>query len=165
MQLTSYEKVIPENIIFHEAKEFKLKESNIKYNRIPIEVTYKDGKKGPLVIETPVLFSFGVSEKKNQETGKLNGYSVPVCMWGKDSDPNEKEKAFFDVMNNIEDLCRKYLEKEYGPDMASFMSPILYYKKIEYKDKNGKKRTKPDTSSQKKQKRYYPYSNQARAKI
>ena len=35
-------------------------------------------RKGPLVIETPFLFSFGVSEKKNQETKKLVGYSIPV---------------------------------------------------------------------------------------
>ena len=94
MQLTSYENITQENIIFNEAKEFKVKNSNIKYKRIPIEVKYPNNKKGPLVIETPVLFSFGVNEKKNQETGKLVGYSIPVCLWAKDSEPNTKEKAF-----------------------------------------------------------------------
>ena len=95
MQLSSYDRLTPENIIFNEAKEFKVKDSKIKYKRIPIEVKYPNGKKGSLVIETPLLFSFGVSEKKNQETGKLVGYSIPVCLWSKDSEPNEKEKAFF----------------------------------------------------------------------
>ena len=73
MQLSSYDRLTPENIIFNEPKEFKVKDSKIKCKRIPIEVKYPNGKKGSLVIETPLLFSFGVNEKKNQETGKLVG--------------------------------------------------------------------------------------------
>ena len=73
MFLTSYENLTQDNIIFKEAKEFKVKDSKIKYKRIPIEIKYSNGKKGPLVIETPFLFSFGVNEKKNQETKKLVG--------------------------------------------------------------------------------------------
>ena len=87
MQLSSYENITQENIIFNEAKEYKVKDSEIKYKRIPIEVKYRNGKKGALVLESPVLFSFGVSEKKNQETGKLVGYSIPVCLWARDSVP------------------------------------------------------------------------------
>ncbi|CAH3188935.1 unnamed protein product [Porites evermanni] len=56
--------------------EYKVKDSKIKYKRIPIEVKYPNNKKGPLVIETPVLFSFGVSEKKDQETNKLVVYRL-----------------------------------------------------------------------------------------
>ena len=67
MQLSSYDQITQENIIFNEAKEFKVKDSNIKYKRIPIEVKYPNGKKGPLVIETPSLFSFGVNEKKTKK--------------------------------------------------------------------------------------------------
>ena len=78
MQLSSYENITQENIIFNEAKEYKVKDSKIKYKRIPIELKYPNGKKGALVVESPVLFSLGVNEKKNQETGKLVGYSIPV---------------------------------------------------------------------------------------
>ena len=147
MQLSSYDRLTPENIIFNEPKEFKVKDSKIKYKRIPIEVKYPNGKKGSLVIETPLLFSFGVSEKKNQETGKLVGYSIPVCLWGKDSEPNEKEKAFFDTLNNIRELCCKHLESEYGPDKASTLSSPFYYKQVEYTDKKGKKKTRQDESA------------------
>ena len=147
MQLTAYENVTPENVKFTDAKEFKVKDSNIKYKRIPIEISYGNNKKGPLVIETPTLFSFGVSEKKNQETKKLVGYSVPVCLWGKDSQPNEKEQAFFDVLNNVTSITTNFLEKEYGPDVASSLSSPLYYKQVEVVDKKGKKKTKKDTSS------------------
>ena len=147
MQLLSYDRLIPESIIFNKAKEFKVNNSKIKYKRIPIEVKYPNGKKGALVIETPFLFSFGVSEKKNQETGKLVGYSIPVCLWKKDSEPNEKEKAFFDTLNNLRERCCKHLESEYGPDMASTLSSPFYYKQVEYTDKKGKKKTRVDESS------------------
>ena len=147
MQLSSYENVTQENIIFKEAKEYKVKDSKIKYKRIPIEVKYPNGKKGALVIESPVLFSFGVSEKKNQERNKLVGYSIPVCLWAKDSVPSNKEKEFFDVINNVVTLSQLHLEKEYGPDLASTLSPPFYFKQIEYTDKKGKKRTKVDESS------------------
>ena len=147
MQLSSYENLTKDNIIFKEAKEFKVKDSKIKYKRIPIEIKYSNGKKGPLVIETPFLFSFGVSEKKNQETKKLVGYSIPVCLWAKDSEPNNKEKSFLEVINNITSLSQKYLENEYGPDLASSLTSPLYYKQEEYTDKKGKKKTRIDPSS------------------
>ena len=147
MQLSSYENLNKVNIIFKEAKEFKVKDSKIKYKRIPIEIKYSNGKKGPLVIETPFLFSFGVSEKKNQETKKLVGYSIPVCLWAKDSEPNNKEKAFLEVINNVTTLSQHYLENEYGPDLASTLTTPLYYKQEEYTDKKGKKKTRNDPSS------------------
>ena len=147
MQLSSYENITQENIIFNEAKEYKVKDSKIKYKRIPIEVKYPNNKKGPLVVESPVLFSFGVNEKKNQETGKLVGYSIPVCLWSKDSEPSNKEKAFFDVINNVTTLFQQHLENEYGPDLASSLSSPFYFKQEEYTDKKGKKKTRIDPSS------------------
>ena len=147
MQLSSYENINQENIIFNEPKEYKVKDSKIKYKRIPIEVKYPNNKKGPLVVETPFLFSFGVNEKKNQETNKLVGYSIPVCLWAKDSEPNTKEKLFFDTINNITNLSQQHLENEYGPDLTSSLSSPFYYKQIEYIDKKGKKKTKFDESS------------------
>ena len=147
MQLSSYDQITQENIIFNEDKEFKVKDSNIKYKRIPIEIKYPNGKKGALVIETPLLFSFGVNEKKNQETGKLVGYSIPVCLWSKDASPNSEEEAFLDVIYNVLKLCRFHLESEYGADVASSLSSPLYYKEIDYTDKKGKKKTKIDSSS------------------
>ena len=140
MQLSSYDRLTPENIIFNEVKEFKVKDSKIKYKRIPMEVKYPNGNKGALVIESPLLFSFGVSEKKKQETGKLVGYSIPVCLWSKDSEPNAKEKAFFDTLNNLREICCQHLESEYGPDKASTLSSPFYYKQVEYTDKKGKRK-------------------------
>ena len=147
MLLSSYENLTQDNIIFKEAKEYKVKDSKIKYKRIPIEIKYPNGKKGALVIESPVLFSFGVSEKKNQETGKLVGYSIPVCLWSKDSVPNPKELSFFETLNNAVSMCQNHLESEYGADLASSLSSPFYYKQVEYTDKKGTKKTKKDESS------------------
>ena len=147
MQITSYDHLTAENIIFKEAKEYKVKDSKIKYKRIPIEVKYPNGKKGQLIIETPLLFSFGVNEKKNQETNKLVSYSIPICLWAKDSEPDPKEKAFFDVINNITTISQQHLESEYGADLASSLSEPFYYKQVEYTDRKGKKKTKRDTSA------------------
>ena len=36
MQLSSYDHLTPENFVFNEAKEYKVKDSKIKYKRIPI---------------------------------------------------------------------------------------------------------------------------------
>ena len=147
MQLSSYDQLTTENVIFKEAKETKVKDSNIKYKRIPIEIKYPNNKKGALVVETPFLFSFGVNEKRNQETKKLVGYSIPVCLWSRHEEPNDKEKSFFDFINNLTTLSQQYLESEYGPDMASSLSSPLYYKQEEYTDKKGKKKTRRDQTS------------------
>ena len=147
MQLTSIQELNPQSIIFNEVKEYKVKDSKIKYKRIPIETVYPDGKKGPLVVETPFLFSFGVNEKKDQNTNKLVRYSIPVCLWEKDSSPNLKEEQFYRFICKIKEICQKYLEEEYGPDLASSLSEPLYYKQIEYIDKKGKKKTKKDSSA------------------
>ena len=128
MQLSSYENITQDNIIFNQAKEFKVKNNKIKYKRIPIEVKYPNGNKGALVVESPVLFSFGVNDKKNQETNKLVGYSLPVCLWAKDSEPNTREKAFFDVINNVITFSQQHLENEYGADLASSLSSPFYFK-------------------------------------
>ena len=92
-------------------------------------------KKGSLVIETPFLFSFGVNEKKDQNRNKLVGYSIPVCLWEKDSSPNLKEDQFYKFLCKLTEICQKYLEEEYGPDLASSLSEPLYYKQIALDEK------------------------------
>ena len=72
---------------------------------------------------------------------------MPVCLWSKDSEPNTKEKAFFDVINNVTTLSQQHLENEYGADLASTLSSPFYFKQEEYTDKKGKKKTRIDPSS------------------
>ena len=62
MHLSKFKNISKENIVFHEPKDFQLRNTNIKYQRIKIEMKLPNGKISPLVLETPFLFSFGVSE-------------------------------------------------------------------------------------------------------
>ena len=106
-----------------------------------------NGKTSPLLLETPFLFSFGVSEPKNQETNQLNGYSIPVCLWKKDEKPNQEEKDFHDAIKKIHEICRDYLKKNHGDNTATILGEILYYKHIEYVTSKGKKKKMRDESS------------------
>ena len=48
MQITKLESISKENIIFDEARDFKVKESKFKYQRIK----YQNGKEGPLIFSS-----------------------------------------------------------------------------------------------------------------
>ena len=50
------------------------------------------------------------------------GYSIPVCLWEKDSQPNLEEKEFFETISKITEICQQHLEDEFGPDMASTLN-------------------------------------------
>ena len=145
MQLSSIENIF-DNIVFHEPKNIQERNTSIKYKRIKIETKLPNGKISPLVVETPFLFSFGVSKRINQETRELNGYSIPVCLWKKDKKQNQEQENFFNFLKNIQDIFRGYLEKNYGENQASSLCEILYYKQIEYTDEKGKTRKKKDKS-------------------
>lgn len=141
--MTNYESFSKDKILFKEAKDYKVKDSKFRYQGIKIETIYPNGKKSDLVIQTPFHFSFGVNEKKCQETDNLVGFSIPVCLWEKDSEPNPQER----FICKITEVCRKHLEDEYGADLASTLSLPLYYKQVEYVDKKGRKKTKRDESA------------------
>ena len=147
MQLSNIENITEDNTVFHTAKRHKVSNSKIKYQRIKIEMKLPNGKFSPLVVETPFLFSFGISERKDQETNKISGYSIPVCLWKKDAEPSQKEMNFFNILNKVQDLRRDHLSREYGENQAASLSEILYYKQIEYDDRKGKTKKKKDKSS------------------
>ena len=147
MQLSSFENINDDNIVFHAAKQFKVPNSKMKYERIKIEMKLPNGKTTPLVVATPILFSFGLSERKDQETNKINGYSIPVCLWKKDSEPNQREANFLNIIKKVQALCQNHLSIEYDENKASSLPDMLYYKQIEYVDKKGTNKKKKDESS------------------
>ena len=82
----------------------------IVYHRINIGNKNDDGTVGELVFNTSNVFSFGVSPNTNPDSGKVNGYTLPLCLWNKDG-ASEEEKDFTDTFNNCEDKCADHILK------------------------------------------------------
>lgn len=80
----------------------------ITYKRIPIETVYDDGSTGPLILSTEEVYSYGVGENTNIETGKTNGFVMPLVLYSRNG-PTPLEKAFVDTFNNIVDKCKEHL--------------------------------------------------------
>ena len=96
MQLTKPSNLRKETVNFLEAKTDKHGNDIIK-----IQTKYPDNKLGPLVIETPFLFSFGVNERKSLDTDELVGYTLPVCLWGKDEEATPLQREFWKCLMGV----------------------------------------------------------------
>jgi hypothetical protein len=107
----------------------------INYSRINISTKYDDGTIGDLLFSTEECYCFGVSENMNQETGKVNGFVMPIVLFDKNG-PTDNQKEFVNTFNNIVERCKDYLienKEELGQydlernDLKK-LNP-LYYKK------------------------------------
>jgi len=121
----------------------------IEFRRINISTRNEDGTVGELVIPTDRLYSFGVSENTSQETGKVTGYTFPLCLWNRDG-ASKSEKQWTDTFEKIVENCIDYLvdnreeidrfELERG-DLTKSKGGLnpLYWKKEKWKDENSGK--------------------------
>jgi hypothetical protein len=109
-QLTEISNCDVSNIVFSTPITNTIPNSipKVTYKRVNILTKYPNGRTGDLVLCTENLFSYGVSENKNQETGKVNGYSLPLCLWNRDN-VSKEEKEFTDKFNEIVDHIKQYL--------------------------------------------------------
>jgi len=137
-QLISAQGYDTSRMIFSEPQIGSIPDSKpaITYKRINIQTQNDDGSFGDLILSTDELYSFGVSESTNIETGKVNGYSMALCLYNKDG-ARPSEKAFVETFNNIVEKCKDYLIEnkeeldQYDlekSDLKKF-NP-LYYKKV-----------------------------------
>ena len=133
MQLTKPSNLRNENVIFSEPKTDKHGNERIK-----IQTKYDNNKSGPLVIETPFLFTFGLNKRYSRESGELVGYTLPVCMWEHYEEPTPEEKEFAECLENIKELSHEYLDETYGVDVSERLRDILYYQMTT--DKHGKQK-------------------------
>ena len=82
--------------------------SQFDYKRIKIETAYGSDRTGPLLVETAFFFGFGAKELlEKTTTGRATGYSIPVCLWGKQSEPTDEERQFQHFIQDIYHLCYK----------------------------------------------------------
>lgn len=119
-QLTYPKDFKAKNIIFKPNAQMG---GGVKYHRVNLEYKNADGSTGLLVVPTPEVFSFGVSENKKREEDQPKGddqkvkpkeYTLPLCLWSRDpstkkASPNEQEKAWTDTFDKIVDACKKWM--------------------------------------------------------
>jgi hypothetical protein len=98
------------NMVFSEPVLGIIPESKpeIKYKRIMLSTRNPDGTIGELIMPTEKCFSYGISESLSQETGVINGYSFPICLYTRDH-ATEKEKQWVNTFNNIVEHCKTHL--------------------------------------------------------
>lgn len=136
MQLTSLNKLNKENIFFEEPVVNKYGNKSIY-----IKTNYGESQHltTPLVMKSPLLFSFGV-KKSVDEDEDLIGYSIPICLWSDYKQPSQKQLDFNDGLKKLEELCYDHLKKVCGSKTAKMLklplferderAPILYSKLI-----------------------------------
>jgi len=111
MQLTSASGYDTSRLIFSDPIVSTIPDSKpaITYRRINIQTRHMDGTFGDLIIPTSELYSFGVQEELNPETGKLNGYKMPFCLWHRNGPPTDEQKEWYETFNRIVDCCKTHL--------------------------------------------------------
>jgi hypothetical protein len=122
-------------MLFSKCETNTVPNSSISYKRININSRNADGTVGELVLGTPRLFSFGVSENTDPATGKVNGYTMPLCLYTKDA-PRDEEKQWVDGFNRIIEAIKDHVlanreeigKYELEPSDLKKMNP-LYWKK------------------------------------
>lgn len=127
------------NIIFRKPyTKTTTKPPIMKTTILPLAVKNPDGSVGQFLIRTPKnpLFSFGVSESKNNPQNLVTGYSLPICCWNVDS-PTEEEIKWTSKMEEIWLHAKAFLADHpdiCDPESAPLKNP-LYWKK----DKNNQR--------------------------
>ena len=109
-QITPVEGYDVSRMVFSEPISGSIPDSKpkIEFKRINISTRNEDGSSGELIFPTSRLFSFGVSENTSQETGSVNGYTFPICLWNRDA-PTDQEKTWTKVFEQVIDHCINHL--------------------------------------------------------
>ena len=108
-QLSPVEDFKTDNIVFSKPEVGNIPGQKISFKRVRIAVRNADQTVGDLIFSTPEhLHSFGLQESKNMDSGKLNGYVLPICLWSRNG-PLEKEQRFTDVFTEVSEYCKQYL--------------------------------------------------------
>lgn len=143
-QLTQVENYDTTKLTFSKVQEFPIpnNDAGLVYRRVSIGTENPDGTKGDLVIKTPRCFSFGLSENVNDNTGLVDGYSVPLCLKSRDGWAIG-EKEFYDgFLAIIEAIKQHCLKDEVKEDLGKFDMVYTDLRKLDpiyrKKDKKGR---------------------------
>jgi hypothetical protein len=80
----------------------------VQFLRIPIGTKNPDGTTGDLILAAPKVYSFGLCVTTSMQTGKPDGYTLPLCLHSRDG-PTKEEKDFIQTFNDIVDRARQHV--------------------------------------------------------
>lgn len=161
--------VAKQRMLFGKPKRYDIPNSALSYLRVPIGTRNLNGSSGNLIFKVPRSYSFGLSANHNMQTNVLEGYSLPLCLQGRDG-PTVEEAEFIRVLGEVVDTIKEwllehrdevekyeleaadlkkldptYLKKEKGKVVAG-AGPVLY-PKVMVQKKRDKKGGKNDAAA------------------
>jgi len=138
-QLSNYD-FKTENMVFSKPEIGSIPGQKINFKRVRLACRNPDGSIGDLIFSTPEkIHTFGLQESRDLTSNKLNGYVLPLCLWGRNG-PSENEKKFTDVFSLVSDHCKQYL-LEHREDIEKYdldMSDLKKFNPLFWKMDKGK---------------------------
>lgn len=96
-------------VVFDKPSVNSVPNSSLTYKRINIGYRVGDTEVSELIIPTGRLFSYGVSENTSLDTGKVNGYSMGLCLWERNTTPTPQQAAFLEVFEGIVEKVKDHV--------------------------------------------------------
>jgi len=99
------------NIVFGKPQENNITladSKKIRYFRVNIGYKNPDGTTGDLILRTEKLFSYGIQENKNPNNGKVDGFSMALCLWDRDGATPSQSK-FVSVFEKAMDAAKEHI--------------------------------------------------------
>jgi hypothetical protein len=93
---------------FSPLSEYKNTETGILTKRVYLTYQHPDGSVGDVMLYTPTVRSFGVSENKSMDGQKVNGHTFTLSLWDREGATKE-QKAYTDAFTEVVDACKDFL--------------------------------------------------------
>ena len=97
-----------EDMIFSKPEVGTIPGSNLTFKRIRIATKNPDGSTGDLIIPTNEVFSFGVQENTDMNSGAVNRHVMPQCQSNKNG-ATDAERAWTDMFDNVVEHCKDHV--------------------------------------------------------
>lgn len=148
-QLTNINNLNVNDIHFGQRQTFKIPDSPLTYDRVPITINHDENTFGSLLLKTEKCFSFGAQQNINKETGQVYGWTLPISMFDRE-ETTPDQVLFVRRFNYIVNHCKDHIKEEYClndesldklggclwyPDDGS-RGPILYAKIVSGRNGN-----------------------------
>lgn len=115
-QITQVNQFDIERVFFEDTEKKNFKDSLSSSYSVPIGYLNEDGTTGDLIIQTPRLWSYGVSvfnakksdDKKEEKKVEAPAYKLSLVLHNRDG-PTEEQEKFVQLINDISDKCINHL--------------------------------------------------------